>query len=110
MSDLDAFYVHTLTVQTYQGEGSDGPMYAAGVAVPGFLDTTANLVRTGSSDEATAASSMFYCAPTYAALFSVQSLVASASLAGDGKAIVVKVNSLDSGTMSLPDHVEVTLL
>lgn len=107
---LDEFYVHTLTVETYQGEGSMGSVYAAPTTVPGFLDTTANLARTSTTDEATSARSMFYCDPTYAGLFTVQTRVTSTGLGGDGKAVVVRVNSLTSGALGLPDHVEVGLL
>jgi hypothetical protein len=110
MSDLDEFYVHTLTVETYQGENSLGPVYATGVPVPGFLDTTSDLQRSSSGDAATSAGSMFYCHPTYAGLFTVQSRVNSADLGGDGKAVVVKLNNLTSGPLGLPDHVEVGLL
>lgn len=106
---LASFYVHTLTVETYQGSGSYGPVYATAVSVPGFLDTTVDLAKTGTGEEATSASSMFYCDPTYAALFTVESRVTSSDLGGDGKATVVKVNSLTSGPLGLPDHVEVAL-
>lgn len=107
---LAQFYVHTLTVETYEGEGSMGPQYAAPAVVPGFLDTTSELARTSTADEASSARSMFYCDPTYAALFTVQSRVTSLDLGGDGAATVVKVNALTSGALGLPDHVEVGLL
>jgi len=110
MSDLDEFYVHTLTVETYQGEGAMGPVYAPEVAVPGFLDTTVDLSRTATTDNTMSAGSMFYCDPTHAALFVVKSRVSSPDLGGDGLATVVKVNNLTSGLLGLPDHVEVGLI
>jgi len=110
VSDLDEFYVHTLTVETYQGVTSNGPSYAAAVTVSGLLDTTVTDVRTGKGDEVTSARSMFYCDPTYGSLFTVQSRVSSPDLGGDGKAVVTRVNSLTSGPLDLPDHVEVGLL
>lgn len=110
MTELDEFYVHTLTVETYQGEGSLGPVYGTPTVVPGFLDTTTDLARTTTTDQATSVGSMFYCDPTHAAAFTVRSRVTSTDLGGDGMAIVVKVNNLTSGTLGLPDHVEVGLL
>lgn len=107
---LAAFYVNAITVETYEGEGSLGPVYAAPVVIPGFLDTVSDLARSATGVAATSVGSMFYCAPAYAAVFTVQSRVTSADLGGDGKAIVVKVNSLTSGPLGLPDHVEVGLL
>lgn len=104
------FYVHTVQVKTYQGETSTGPSFAAAVTVPGFLDTTVTDVRTGTGDEATSARSMFYCDPTYGALFTVQSQVLSPDLGGDGMAVVTRLNVLTSGPLGLPDHVEVGLL
>lgn len=106
---LAMFYVHTVTVETYQGQGANGPVFAAPVQVIGFLDTTSDLARTGTVEEATSASSMFYTDPANAGLFTVQTRVTSALLEGDGKATVVKVNSLTSGGLGLPDHVEVAL-
>jgi hypothetical protein len=110
MSDLDEFYVHTVTVETYQGEGSMGPVFAAPATVPGFLDTVVGLSRTATTDNALSAGSMFYCDPTHAALFTVKSRVASSDLGGDGLATVVMVNNLTSGPLGLPDHAEVGLL
>lgn len=104
------FYVHTLSVETYQGETSTGPVYAAAVTVPGFLDTTVDDVRTAQGTEVTSARSMFYCDPTYGSLFTEQSRVTSPDLGGDGKATVVRLNPLTSGALNLPDHVEVGLL
>lgn len=110
MGDLDEFYVHTLTVETYIGESStDGPVYAAAVSVPGFLDTTSSLTQTATSAEESSVRSMFYCDPSYAALFVAQSRVSSPDLGGDGKATVNHVNPLTSGPLGLPDHVEVGL-
>lgn len=103
------FYVHTATVEPYQGENSLGSVYGAAVTVPGFFDTTADLVRSTTSDDVTSAGSVFYCDPSYAANFVPKSRVSSPNLGGDGKATVVKVNSLTSGSLKLPDHVEVTL-
>lgn len=103
------FYIHTVTVETYEGQGSSGPVFAAPVNVTGFLDTVSDLARTGTVEEATSASSMFYTDPANAALFTVQTRVTSSLLDGDGKATVVKVNSLTSGALGLPDHVEVAL-
>jgi len=106
---LAAFWVHTVTVETYQGQGSSGPVFAAPVTVSGFLDTTVDLMRSGTVEEATDASSMFFTDPSNAALFTPQSRVTSSDLGGDGKATVVKVNSLTSGGLGLPEHVEVAL-
>lgn len=106
---LAMFYVHTLQVETYHGETSYGPSYAAIATVPGFLDTTSDLSRTATADESTSASSMFYADPQYAGLFTVQSRVTSPDLGGDGKATVVRLNALSSGPLGLPDHIEVGL-
>lgn len=107
---LAMFYIHTISVETFLGEASYGPTFAAPVTVPGFLDTVSDLVRSATTDEATSARSMFYCDPQYAALFVVQSRCTAADLGGDGKAVVVRVNALTSGPLGLPDHVEVGLL
>lgn len=104
------FYVHTVTVETYQGEARGGAVYAAGVVVSGFLDNAVTLTPGSSSDEVTSAGSTFYTAPENAGLFKAQSRVSSPDLGGDGKAKVVKVNPMTSGPLGLPDHVEVVLL
>lgn len=107
---LAMFYVHTVTVETYTGENSSGPAFAAPQTVTGFLDTTSDLARSTAGDEATSARSMFYTDPANAAAFTVQSRVTASELGGDGKATVVKVNSLTSGSLGLPDHAEIGLL
>lgn len=109
MNDLDEFWVHTATVQTYTGEAATGPVYAAGVTIDCFVDDARKLVIAASGEQL-ASSTTIYAPLSTATLFAAGSLVTSPAF-GDGRtARVVDVNALDAGSLDLPDHVEVNLL
>lgn len=121
MDDLDFFYVHSVSVESFQGAGAMGDVYAAPVTVAGFLegkiinvrDATGNLV---------VSSSTFYCSATDGAQFTPDSRVRSASpgtvlpgpatFPGDltpsaypvRSAYVISQNVNDAPGLGLPEH------
>jgi hypothetical protein len=112
MSDLDVFYVHTCTVETYLGETSFGPKYAAPSSpVPCWIDAQQLVTTSADGQQTTQKNTVVCCDLSYAALFAPQSKVTSVHLGGDNIARVAKVYLLDSGTLGLGlDHVEATLI
>lgn len=110
MSDLDKFYVHTATVQTYIGEGAMGPTVAAAVTIPCYVDDTTRLVVSATGEQVAAATTI-YAAPSYGVLFTVGSMVTSSAFGDPARAArVINQNNLSSGALALPDHVEVHLI
>lgn len=110
MSDIDLFWIHTATIETFQGDGVTGPVYAAGVSITCLLDADEQLVLSPTGEQVTSSSTMLYTAISNAALFTPGTRVTSTVLGGDNTAKVLKVNPLTSGALALPDHVEVSLI
>lgn len=112
MSDLDEFYVHTCTVETYLGESAYGPQYGpASQPVPCWIDGQEVVTVNGSGQQVTQRNTVVNCDISYGPLFTPQSKVTSTQLGGDNVARVAKVNLLDSGALGLGlDHVEATLI
>lgn len=111
MALLDVFWVHTAQAQTYLGEGVSGPVLSDPTApFPCYFDTTDQLVVSTTGEQVTSKKTTLYAAVGYASLLPVGSLVLSDALAQDGSARVVEVNSLTSGALGLPDHLEIGLL
>lgn len=105
----DEFYVHTATVQTYQGNGAAGPSFADPVTVACYIEATAALSAGSGGEQVTARSTTLYCSLDYQSAFTAESVVTSDQLGGK-PARVLTVNPLDAGPLGLPNHVEVTLL
>lgn len=105
VSIIARFFVHTATVETYTGAGPTGDTYAAAVAKKGLLDDGVVLVRT-SAGEQLVQKTIWYGPLTDAAAFPPQSRVTV-----NGRAVQVSaVRRRDSGTLGLPDHIEVDLI
>lgn len=105
VSDLDEFYVHTVSLETYQGTNGYGEdVFAGAVNVTGFLDDSRKLVR-GQAQEQVISESQFYTRPENGALFTAESRVTSGGVVSR----VIRVNVNTSGTLALPDHAVVLL-
>ncbi|MGN8049551.1 hypothetical protein ACTJKO_07640 [Curtobacterium sp. 22159] len=103
-TDLDDFWVHTLTVQTYLGEGGNGTSYADPVDVPCFIDGGVKVVRTATGEQ------LVVNAPVYAPLEHAAALVAESKVSMRGAtARILAATVYDSGSLDLPDHVQLTL-
>lgn len=109
MSDLDAFYVHTAAVSTYQGSGAYGPVYADPVNIPCMIDSVDTLVTTTAGQQVSQRTSMLYADTQYESLLKAASRVQSDQLGDDQTATITKVNPLQIPGLSLPDHVECEL-
>jgi hypothetical protein len=104
VGDLDSFYVHTVSVQTYQGTGAQGDVFAAAVVVPGWLEDKRRIVRDKDGQEVVS-SSQFSCDVTHLAKFTPDSKVALPNRT----AFVIGVASYTSSALELPDHLEIDL-
>jgi len=104
VGELDDFYVHTVSVQTFQGVGAQGDVFAAAVVVPGWLEDKRRIVRNKDGQEVVS-STMFACDITHAAKFTPDSKVA----VGGRTAFVIGVANFTSGALALPDHLQVDL-
>ena len=104
MSELDDFYVHTVSVETKTGSGAYGDVYAAPVDVACWLEPKRRLVRNKDGQEVLS-SSFLSCGVAEKAKFTPDSKVTH-----DGAtAYVIGVNTLTSGALDLPDHLEIDL-
>lgn len=106
MDDLADFWVHTVTVTPYLGQGTDGAdLYGTPVTVQGFLEESTRLVRAEDGQEVVS-SATFYCPTSNAASFPLDAKVASSTRTSR----VLTVNVNDSGSLGLPDHLAVSLV
>jgi hypothetical protein len=104
MDDLDEFFVHTITVRTFLGEGANGAIYADPVDVPCFVDGGVKVVRTSTGEQ------QVVNAPVYAALEHAGTLTARSQVTVQGRsARILAATVYDSGSLDLPDHVQLTL-
>lgn len=104
MGDLDGFYVHTATVETYLGTGASGDLYSAPVVVPGWLEDKRRIVRDKDGQEVVS-SSFFACDTTHLVKFKPDSKVTLPTRS----AFVIGVANYTSGALELPDHLEIDL-
>lgn len=104
--DITDFFVHTLTVATFDGAGAFGPVYGTPETVTGYLDGKTQLVRSLTGEQVVSQSS-FYCTVADSAKFTPDSKVTTA----DGRAQqVISVNTLDAaGTMPGVEHAVIYL-
>ena len=103
-TDLAGFWVHTIMVETFEGTGASGDVYAVPQYVAGFLEGKNLMVRSAAGNEVLA-SSRFFTDSTYADLFTPDSRVTI-----DGRvSYVISQNRNDSGALNLPDHSEIYL-
>lgn len=104
MSELAEFWMHTVTVETLQGTGASGDVYAAPAQVQGLLEQTTALVRAATGQEVVAGSK-FYTDATNAALFPPDSRVTV-----NGRlTYVIQVSINEGDAMSLPSHAVVAI-
>jgi len=102
---MDEFYVHTATVEMFLGQSGYGEdKFAPPVAVPCFADGARKLVRGGDGAQIVSESTL-YTYPIYAPLFASDSRV---TLNG-AESRVIKLATLDSGALDLPDHIAINL-
>lgn len=103
--DLDEFYVHSVTVETYQGTNGYGEdVFAAPVTVAGFLDDTRHLVRSQTAEQVVS-EAQFYTHPENGALFTADSRVTVDGVTSR----VIRTNVNTSGSLELPDHAVISL-
>jgi hypothetical protein len=91
---------HTVTIEPYQGNGANGPVYGAPVEVPCFRDDKRRLVRAPNGSQVVSESTV-YCQPgTVAPPESRINL-------GSRTATVITTADRDGGNLPVPSHVEV---
>lgn len=97
-------YVHTAAVQTYLGTGPNGDTFATTVNVPCFADDQQNVTVNGTSVAVTDATNL-YADPSWLATLTPNSKV----VVNGQSARVISVKRHLSGSLLLPDHLEVTI-
>ena len=96
---------HSVTVETRTGGGGFGDVYAAPVAVQGFLDDKRTLIRDINTGQQVVSSSTFYTRVDQASRFTPGSRVSF-----NGRSTtVIAVNVNDGGGLPVPSHVAVSL-
>ncbi len=104
MSDIDVFWVHTVTVAALTGAGGMGDTYAAPVAVACFVEESRKVVRGPDGAEVVSEATLY--APAGTASLTPGSLV---TLPSGRVATVITTATHDSGDLDLIDHVEAAL-
>jgi hypothetical protein len=103
-TDLQGFWVHTVMVETFEGVGAAGDVYAAPQYVDGLLKGKNILVRDAAGQQVVAGST-FYTDAAHAGIFTPDTRVTI-----DGRvSYVISQNRNDSGALGLPDHTEVRI-
>lgn len=114
---ISRWFVHTATVETFQGTSGYGmDVFAAPVTVPCLTDDARKLVRSKTGEEVVSETTL-YTSAADGALFTTGSRVTLPTSVdtADGDPLparisrVIKVNVNDSGPLGLPDHAEVNL-
>ncbi len=104
-ADLEEMYVHTATVETYQGTNADGEdLYAAPVGVACYAEGQRRLVLNPDGEQVLSETTL-YASPTEAPKFAPLSRV---TVLGSTDR-VIRVNTFTSGDLDLPDHIAVAL-
>lgn len=105
MTFPQSFYVHTASVETFNGTGSYGEDFSPAETIKGLLDDTRQLVVSASGEQVVSEST-FYTDLSNATLFTVDSRVTV-----NGRSTrVLKAKRGDSGGMfATVEHLEVTL-
>lgn len=103
-SDLEDFYVHTVTVDVVTGGGPWGDTVQESDPLRCFIDDSRSFVRDNNGTEVVS-STTITAPPEYADLFTP---AAGVNLP-NRKAEVIAVAIADSKDLDLPDHIEVSL-
>lgn len=101
------FFVHTAAVKTYIGETAAGQSLAASVNDACLIEEDTRLVTAASGEQVTSGATLF-ARRSSSALYTPGSEVTSSVLPGR-TARVINTHVYDSGSMGLPDHVQVSL-
>lgn len=97
---------HTVTVEPYQGDSANGPVYGTAVSVRCFLEEKRRMAR-GKDGEEVVSATTFYCRLDAIADAPPQSRV---TLPDGRQTEVVTRARHDGGGLPTPDHWEVSLL
>lgn len=101
---IEDFYVHTAQVETWEGAGAYGDVYAAPVTVDCFAEDKIREVRS-KDGQVVVSGSTLYMAVTDGALF-----VPDSRVTVDGRvSYVITQNTNDAPGLGLPDHAAITL-
>lgn len=106
MSDpLSDWYVHTVTVTPLLGSGAYGDVEGPEETVPGFLDSSTRLVRSGTGEEVVSQATL-YVALVHHDAFPPGS---SVTLPDGRSTTVIGRAKRDAAGLDLPEHVEISL-
>lgn len=107
MTTLPGFLLrHEVTVEPYEGDSANGPLYGAPVTVRCFLEEKRSMVRNKDGEQVLSGAT-FYCRLDAIADAPPQSLV---TLSGDRQSEVITQARHDGGGLPTPDHLEVSLV
>jgi len=102
---ISDFFVDQCTVETFQGAGAFGDVFATPVTDAGFLEGATKLVRNITGQQVVS-SSTWYTSVANQSHYTPDSKFTDPN----GKVSrVIGVNVNDSGSLGLPDHVAVSL-
>jgi hypothetical protein len=102
--DISDFYVHTAQVETWEGAGAYGDVYAAPVVVSCFAEDKIQLVRAKDGQQVVSGSTL-YMAAVDGDLF-----VPDSRVTVDGRfSYVLTQNTNDAPGLNLPEHAAITL-
>ena len=102
--DVSDFYVHEVTVETWQGSGAYGDVYAAPVTVTCFAENKVLLVRAKDGQQVVSGTQL-YMAAADGALF-----VPDSRVTVQGRvSYVITQNVNDAPGLGLPEHAAITL-
>ena len=102
---MDDFYVHTIQVEVFAGVGVDGSdSFLAPVILKGFLSGAQKLIRDASGSQVMSPAT-FTTYPLYAPAFSLDARITANGVVN--RVLMININY--SGSLNLPDNVEVNL-
>lgn len=102
--DMADFYVHTASVETFEGAGAYGDVYGAPVVVACFAEAKRRLVRAKDGEQVVSESTL-YMGTADGALFVPDSRVT----VGGKVSYVITQNVNDAPGLDLPEHAAITL-
>ncbi len=103
--ELTEFFVHTVTVETFEGSGPYGDVYLpTSDPIPCFIDEKRRFVRSSTGEQIVSETTLWMSKTHYGA-FKPESLV---QVNGHPSTVITR-SLADSGEMDLPDHVSVNL-
>lgn len=111
MSEFDEFMVHTVTVDTHNGEGPWGNTTSPESGpVPCFIEDSVGLTRTATGDSVSTTATLWIVDKTHWDKFTPESIVHLPALRLPARdATVLNASPADSGPLGLPDHLKVVL-